>query len=76
MAGVGWWCMVWVGGALLLGGWSGGLHAPGGVAGPGGCMVRPVGSPACTEADPPSGREGHLFGQYAYYWNASLLFCI
>ena len=38
----------------------------------GGCLVRGVGIPACTEADPP-GRDYYCCGWYASYWNAFLL---
>ena len=46
--------------------------------GPGGCLLQGVsaprgaGIPACTEADPPPGRDGYCCGRYASHWNAFL----
>ena len=59
--------------------WGWGLLLGGGAPGPRGGVCswgmpgpRRVGIPACTEADPPPGRDGHCSGRYASYWNAFL----
>ena len=44
-----------------------------GVPGPEGGLLPGGGIPACTEADPPLGRDGYYCGRYASYWNAFLL---
>ena len=59
----------WSGVPGLGGAWSWGVSAPWGGCG----CSRAGGIPACTEAEPPPGRDGYCCERYASHWNAFLL---